>query len=44
MTNVSKCDCLDCACNNNGECEQTFGIELDEDRFCTSYEPKDDID
>lgn len=42
MTNVSKCDRTDCSCNVNGECEQTFGIEIDEDGFCTSFEQKDE--
>ena len=40
MTSIVRCERYDCDCNEDGQCEQTFGVEIDENGECMSFEVK----
>lgn len=37
MTIVNRCNNTRCACNDDGQCEYVWGVELDEDGECVSF-------
>lgn len=44
MTSIIRCCKYECDCNEDGQCEQTWGVEIDESGECISYEEKIEVE